>query len=85
MAMLVPEHPWIGEDLHPDLGYWVARDKMPQVGTYAGLHLMLCLQPSHLRVPCRWNMTGPNRGYKYNHSTFNDLIITGTCWPAPQT
>lgn len=22
-------------------------------------------------------MTGPNRGYKYNHSTFNDLIITG--------
>ena len=21
-------HPWIGEDIHPDLGYWIARDYM---------------------------------------------------------
>ena len=24
----VPAHPWIGEDIHPDLGYWIARDYM---------------------------------------------------------
>ena len=24
----VPARPWIGEDIHPDLGYWIARDYM---------------------------------------------------------
>ena len=23
---LAPPHPWIDEDIHPDLGYWIARD-----------------------------------------------------------
>ena len=48
----VPEHPWIGEDLHPDLGYWVARDKMHRYDVcWLPSTSLLLLQPSHLRCP----------------------------------
>ena len=37
----VPPHPWIGEDIHPDLGYWIAREYMYRCAL-AQLHLIPC-------------------------------------------
>jgi hypothetical protein len=58
--------PWIDEDLDPDKGNWIARDRL----------IELAKNPA--------NRAGPAaRGQDYNHSSYNDLIITGLCGLVP--
>ena len=55
--------PWIDENLHPYTGDWISRTR---------LHEWAKTRPD-------WEKRkgGKHRGKDYNHSTYNDLIITG--------
>ena len=55
--------PWIDENIHPYTGDWIARTR---------LHDWAKTDPDWAK-----KKGGHHRGKDYNHSTYNDLIITG--------
>ena len=55
--------PWIDENIHPYTGDWIARTR---------LHDWAKTDPDWAK-----RKGGHHRGKDYNHSTYNDLIITG--------
>ena len=55
--------PWIDENINPYTGDWIARTR---------LHEWAKTDPELAK-----RKGGPHRGKDYNHSTYNDLIITG--------
>ncbi len=55
--------PWIDENIHPYTGDWIARTR---------LHEWAKSDPAWAK-----RKGGHHRGKDYNHSTYNDLIITG--------
>lgn len=62
--------PWIDEDLDPQTGVWIARERLKAMANGAGTI------PGH----------GPvNRGKDYNHSAYCDLIVSGLVGLIPRT
>lgn len=62
--------PWIDENIHPHTGDWIARTR---------LHDWAETDPELEK-----RKGGKHRGKDYNHSTYNDLIITGLVGLRPQ-
>jgi hypothetical protein len=60
--------PWIDEDLNPFTGDWIARTRLTEFGD----------------SPKVKGKGGKDRGKDYNHSTYNDLIITGLAGLRPR-
>lgn len=54
-------HPWIDENINPYTGDWISRTRLK----------------NDFETPWPKSKGGYERGKDYNHSTFNDLIITG--------
>ncbi len=63
--------PWIDENIHPYTGDWIARTR---------LHDWAKTDPD-----LATRKGGPHRGKDYNHSSYNDLIITGLVGLRPRS
>jgi hypothetical protein len=93
MTRSKPSHgslPWVGENIEPDKGFWVARQIMFEGGTRptptncsAAAHHPSGWEPPKCcsETPSCDGKVEPTvdaeRGKDYNHSTFCDLIIAG--------
>lgn len=60
--------PWIDENMNPFTGDWIARTRLK----------------STFEVPWPKEKGGKERGKDYNHSTFNDLVISGLIGVRPE-